>query len=121
MKEFFHGWRRKTGIITLVMACLFATVWVRSLFIEDVVIFLDGFRHHTLISLSGNVYWDSEAESTFDPGRFTWFTYDLRNPTMLASSLESVEEAFRIPYWSITVPLTVLSAYLLLSKPRKQG
>lgn len=35
MGEFFKGWRRKTGVLTLVMACLFAAVWVRSMYQRD--------------------------------------------------------------------------------------
>jgi len=30
MGEFFKGWRRKTGVVTLVMACVFMSAWVRS-------------------------------------------------------------------------------------------
>lgn len=31
MLTFFHGWRRKTGCITLVMACALCPLWFRSL------------------------------------------------------------------------------------------
>jgi len=30
MREFFHGWRRKIGVVTLVMACVLMVGWVRS-------------------------------------------------------------------------------------------
>ena len=32
MGEFFHGWRRKTGCVTLLMALLAMGAWVRGLF-----------------------------------------------------------------------------------------
>jgi hypothetical protein len=35
MREFFRGWKRKTGAVTLVMACLFMASWVRSLSMID--------------------------------------------------------------------------------------
>lgn len=35
MHTFFHGWRRKTGMVTLVMACVFMGAWVRGHFIVD--------------------------------------------------------------------------------------
>ena len=34
MGEFFHGWRRKVGIVTLVIACVFMAGWVRSATVE---------------------------------------------------------------------------------------
>jgi hypothetical protein len=122
MREFFHGWRRKIGCLALVMACIVSVLWVRSLLIEDVVVFFNGFRHQTVDSLNGDVYWDSQIEWTFDPGWFTWFTYDLRDPRLLEASLASWEggESMRIPYWSVAVPLTLLSAYLILWKPRRR-
>ena len=31
MGDFFHGWRRKIGCVTLVMACVFMSGWVSSI------------------------------------------------------------------------------------------
>src|SRR4051812_18429979 len=31
MQEFFRGWRRKLGVVTLVIACILAAGWGRSL------------------------------------------------------------------------------------------
>jgi len=41
MKEFFQGWRRKIGVVTLVMALVFMAGWVRSLVVEDELDFHD--------------------------------------------------------------------------------
>ena len=30
MSDFFRGWRRRAGCVTLVMACVFAAAWLRS-------------------------------------------------------------------------------------------
>ena len=35
MGDFFKGWRRKTGIVALVMACVFMTGWVRTYSVTD--------------------------------------------------------------------------------------
>ena len=35
MREFFRGWRRKVGVLTLVMALGFMAGWVRSSFSRD--------------------------------------------------------------------------------------
>ncbi len=123
MWEFFRGWRRKIGVVTLVIAYMFAAGWVRSLFIEDTLVFTDGSQHQTLSSLYGKVYWDSKIEWTFDPGWFTWFTTDLRVSTLLAASLASWEtgESYCIPYWSIVLPLALLSLWLLLFKSRQSN
>ncbi|MDB5345258.1 MAG: hypothetical protein JWP89_3635 [Schlesneria sp.] len=37
MREFFRGWRRKVGCLTLVLACVLATMWGRSLVYGDSV------------------------------------------------------------------------------------
>jgi len=38
MGEFFYGWKRMVGVLTLVMACVFAAGWVRSLMsIQDLL------------------------------------------------------------------------------------
>jgi hypothetical protein len=35
MHDFFRGWRRKAGVITLVIACAFLVTWLRSLAMQD--------------------------------------------------------------------------------------
>ena len=35
MSETFRGWKRKTGLVTLILACGFAIAWVRSSLVED--------------------------------------------------------------------------------------
>ena len=54
MGDYFRSWRRKIGVVTLGMACVFAGGWVRSFIIADSVIvpyitslhFLDSFGGH---------------------------------------------------------------------------
>src|SRR5882757_1087048 len=35
MREFFHGWRRKAGCVTLVMACMLMIGWMRSRVVHE--------------------------------------------------------------------------------------
>jgi hypothetical protein len=35
MGNLFHGFRRKLGVVTLLLACVFTVGWVRSLIVED--------------------------------------------------------------------------------------
>ena len=35
MGEFFKGWRRKVGVVTLLLACAFTGLWIRSQFNFD--------------------------------------------------------------------------------------
>ena len=39
MREFFRGWKRKTGCVTLIAACLFTIGWVRSGYVTDALHF----------------------------------------------------------------------------------
>ena len=162
MGEFFRGWRRKIGLLTLLMACVFAAGWVRSQYKcdnfvrrnaqwRDCIVSVDGrlMLHRTVplnegpgyIRLFGNEFeWTSRDVSSvagfeldadgkrppfnaFDRldhvlWRLDWagFTFgaSLKKPS-LVRRLDLV----LIPYWSIVVPLTLLSAFLLLWKPRK--
>ena len=41
MGEFCNGWQRKIGVLTLVVACLFAAGWLRSLGEGELISFGD--------------------------------------------------------------------------------
>ena len=42
MVEFFKGWRRKIGCVTLLMALVFMAGWLRNYFIRDSVQYSNG-------------------------------------------------------------------------------
>ena len=92
MSEVFRGWRWKIGVVTLVMACGFMAEWVRSYSGLDLI----AVGPREIKSLDGAVRF-----SFYDPAQYR------------------MTELLAIPYWSIVIPLTALSAFLLLSMPRQ--
>ena len=143
MREFFHGWRRKVGCVTLVMACAFMAGWVGSVQNYYVIECYPG--ESTMIRLNS---WDgnlscvhfifSRAEKftiwppfnastevvesfgneySFD-NQFTKTRWVWRiGHTGIAASFDKESDSITAavtPYWSITIPLTLLSAYLIL-------
>jgi len=152
MGEFFKGWRRKTGCITLAVACAFMAGWVRSqITVDCLILHTNEQTRDFLTSSHSGLSWERDRETLTDatmywegsdwfvfwsiPGkpeieggffqtgtikrRFEWcgfcigeLIYDDRQDSRIELSL------YEVPYWSIVIPLILLSAYLLLSKPR---
>ena len=154
MPPYFHGWRRKIGVLTLGLACVFAVGWVRSrTHLDRVTFFKYGCAIHCLTSDRESIQWFVTTAPENDP-MLSQTLFDLKSyPTseMLVNSLyrpifnqpphlekhwnvgsfDISEALFRVtisgdfniflvntPYWSIVIPLALLSAWLLLSKPR---
>lgn len=137
MREFFHGWQRKVGCVTLVMACVVTGSWVRSFYVLDQVRVSRENQSpiYLLQSVNGSIRWicdeDRGAEIYFwmarprdsspklfadDPEwewKFRWLGFGACNPSR-------IESLWCIPYWSVAVPLTLLSAYLILWNARKR-
>ena len=77
MDDVFHGWRRKTGCVTLVAALIFLSGWVRSLSRFDVINCPLGNDFAIAIAswndvLSIRVGWDNDDPWT----EFCWFESD---------------------------------------------
>jgi len=132
MLTFFHGWRRKMGAATLVMACVFAGGWVRSHSFIDIANFPNGrpvsvvlrsgegelviaIVHEEIIGMKMLSMWMSApADDIAGFGR-------LMQHWTSRSGIEewaTIKLCWVLPYWSIIFPLSLLSAYLLLSKPQ---
>jgi len=144
MSEFFHGWRRKAGCVLLVMALVFMGGWIRSRIIEDRVEYSTREDTTDIWISSDNEFGvirhfvDQEKYSkinpdetiTLGPSYPTWSTAP--SGTAEFSSLNGRRRWLGIGiadmetddgsgymcvtacYWSIALPLTLLSAYLLL-------
>lgn len=142
MKEFFRGWRRRAGCITLMMALTIVAFWMRGQFVGDLVLIPSNTRGLTF----GTGYFGfgvefSEVEVT--PQTFSWRTLpkptfaeiaegDRYNAAVFGPTrywkwafsglqVEKVNDTRRIgiSHWILIVPLTFLSAYLIFSMPRR--
>ena len=138
MGEFFHGWRRKIGVVTLVLACMFTAGWVRSVLISDVV----RIHNHIFGSKRAVLSWvrciDAFTNKSYDYSTSTgeeadtWASIDARwswnwcgvhigdGKNTRSKAYNSIAFAL-IPYWMLVVPLTLTSLWLLLTKPRKSS
>lgn len=126
MGDFFHGWRRKTGCVALVMACLFAGMRMRSYLVYDRGWFPLGARQHALISMRGGISWcawnsnsktvnwsSNEFNRWGGSGTIYWYDQIVRPPYPDFPALGE----WTFDYWWLVLPLTILSAYLILWKP----
>ena len=134
MREFFRGWRRKIGVVTLLMACMFAAGWVGSLIMADDEIrglSFGGephFQYFDLALMRGVIL-------VITPDDHDWkFDFSQIEVVNISKDVLDVHWSWHfcwlgwgknqwhyllaIPFWSIVIPLTLLSVWLLLSKPR---
>jgi hypothetical protein len=142
MREFFQGWRRKVGVVTLLMALVLCGLWVRSLSTIDVLALPASLLNYTFVSgqgsfaATGNFVFNLRQDSREENGRtilrveirqmakqpnrkeFHWWKFNGSEFRLFRSSSESNGVMPMVPYWSLVLPLTLLSAYLILWKPR---
>jgi hypothetical protein len=150
MREFFHGWRRKVGVLTLVMALAFAGAWLRGHRVKDVystrgprtvcdtwssshegiawlrlrlqlpiTISTPGWRTYTVGTTGKSVEGFFRNQKQAVDWRWKWLGFDFGQSQ--ASQPIPLQMTFlTIPYWSLVLPPTLLSAYLILWKPRKR-
>jgi hypothetical protein len=112
MREFFHGWRRKAGSATLVLACLLATAWIRSSFTGDYVTLVIGKTKLAILSQEGTIsvgVFRASGENPQDAPQTGWWTVKLPPTT-----IKFVHYGYGFPYWGLIVPLSLLSAWLLI-------
>lgn len=106
MHTFFHGWRRKAGVVILVMAGPFVAGWV--------------YGRSLAPNTEGGIGVNVEFKPVGIVIECTEFGYASQSPESYTSHLRILAELF-VPYWAIAVPLTLLSAWLILWKPRKRA
>ncbi len=146
MRGSFHGWRRKIGLMTLAMACVLMAGWVRSHSVHDLLSIHSG-RHTTesLSSVKSVLVWQRSqfSDAEYMTTRPEWTTYPFHSETkwfdetgmvwrwqlcgfgfgeLPSDLIEGVQARyFFVPYWSVTVPLTLTSVWLLLLKAGKSN
>lgn len=172
MRAFFHGWRRKVGCVTLVMALVFVAGWIRSFVVDDFIAtpFKFNIGNWSIAGIATEnqslvLYADSLSEPDLEPGlpvtalanadskipdaEFAPQETEPADALSASSESEPVEEwsvvseggsltsfttvitctfpspvpLVRIPFYYVAIPLTLLSAYLILwpgQRPAKQ-
>jgi hypothetical protein len=158
MGTYFKPWRRKIGLVTLILACVFATGWIRGLSRRDkliingesttVVVWLNNQLVSSMSGITAGVYWRDEGVGQPKSTSMNWSSLPILTSEQVNTCL-SQDAAFRnspewaaegnwerkfvgfcffgaknrtlvfAPYWSIVIPLTLLSAWLLLAKTHK--
>ena len=119
MGEFFKGWRRKAGLVMLVLAMFVTFGWMRSYIIGDAIFLRQHRTERVLSSLFGHVYWYKRELSEPIGLSIFWHTAETAYLRELNLNKDQVLPSNAVPYWSLILPLTLLSAWLILAKPRK--
>ena len=153
MGDYFKPRRRKIGVMTLGITCLFALTWVRSQYTVDVFSITHSRWQHYFFSDNFGLWWETDIieqnshKSQRSGGSSNWYFQSstkssihpespdfefAANPDMVLTLFgfhvatlfskneqpEILKSTWIIPYYSIVMPLTLLSAWLLLSRPR---
>lgn len=143
MGSYLRPLRRKLGVVTLLLACVFTAAWVRNRSVRDSVNiptgnssalqFISGDQCVSLVAMwssvpdkkmaSFRIYRHDEDDGigvhagefmlASDPSPFwpRWFRFGVGTRTTTLMT-------FSLPYWTIVIPLTLLSGWLLFSKRR---
>lgn len=141
MHSFFYSWRRKAGVVALLMACGLMGLWARSFVIEDEFWFAENHGSGpqfalVVVSHTGISWWswrsqvrnpshssDWRSFPVNSKNQFDIFKSHKRSISHLRSRVELRE--YHFPLWPIAVlvilPPTLLSCYLVLGKPRKRA
>lgn len=136
MSNYFKPLRRKLGVVTLLMACVFSAAWVRSLTTRDFIFiefeFPFGGRINTYtmsnqmkILLQRNSGWlfdfgQTDSIVRLKPLKNVWFFEVQPIEEEIVDEVVQVSPGYEVGVYfhAIVIPLTLLSAWLLLSKPR---
>lgn len=155
MGDVFKGWRRKIGVVTLVMACVLMAGWARSQRIGECFnVSHAGTRRYDLGSDQNRVFLSLLSAQSGDSirlrnsnGTEVFVPFYMKMSRGLERRLTECKTEWRcqlwgfeiwkvqtpdipqfrnltvmfIPYWSIVLPMTLLSAYLILWKPRSKA
>jgi hypothetical protein len=180
MREFFHSWKRKVGVVMLILTLPFLLGWIRSILLADFIGTWVGDTSYCFVSHDGilsferlkrrqpvdspvrsadgsdgsqlktvittaqpfslsppTLFWGSHRLKWFKErigvrtavADVSWNDFDIDwqasiGPFQVIMANDQTDRAIKIsaPYSSIVIPLTILSAWLLLSKqpPAKQ-
>ena len=133
MGEFFKGWKKKAGLVSLVLALTMTGAWMRSVATEDVFRLSIGKSDQYIESERGGIGWRVDVHQAYRPSfksPFVWLSYAIDRPPppppstltlLLGCGLVISGDSFQllpVPYWLFVIVLTLFSAILIRSKPR---
>lgn len=137
MGEYLHGWRRKLGCVTLVIACLLLGAWVRSASYCDYLRFkVSGETVSVIWSTSHGFAWI--LFNTVNPVPFEYAVVPAKETSLewwmwdwdwrvfgfarghFYSDAEGLVTVLVFPFGPMAGGFTMLSAWLLLSGPRQK-
>ena len=114
MGDFFKGWQRKTGCVALMMACVVAGMWFRSWHIEESAGVFAGGRKYVLYSHDGELGFLFASPTEKAGFQTYWWSRESHHTYRLAWRLQ-------VAYVDVAIPLTLVSACLILWKPRMKA
>jgi hypothetical protein len=154
MRTVFNGWRRKAGVITLVMACGVSALWVRSRVWNDCLSVRRIARNNFSVCTYDRglgLWWDWWNDDEYHAQLDQWFSVPKQaiewktNKTpdgtttpifeplkqkswhgflfyrmTVGEAEESGMQLIVVPYHLPSLTLSLLSAYLILWRPRKR-
>jgi hypothetical protein len=123
MHAYIYGWRRKAGCTTLLLALILSCLWVRSLGYQDGVMIFGVNRCLMITSADSSMSWavSNPDEDGFNSSNVVWISRPITRDNGNDVHATYVVGTPRFVYYSpIVVPLTLLSACLILWKPRKR-
>jgi len=130
MGDYFKPLRRQIGVVTLVAACLFAAGWVRSLRTVDRIDLLEIFMASCVQSKGGRIayYEDCSPRMVIELGGVKpenlirqedlaeYLATHVSGPAIPIDPMSGFRKVWEVPFSTIVIPLTMLSAWLLLRK-----
>ena len=145
MVDFFKPWRRKLGVVVLLMACVLMAGWVRSWRVDNVLmlpaeddngicILINSYEGLLSIQIESiaprRIKWGvprwliiklHRIAPVDDPmiWKFRFCGFAAGYELCAANAQYERVDLWIAPYWSVVLPLAILSAWLLLSKPQK--
>jgi len=118
MGDCFHGWPQKAGVFTLILACVCAMGWLRSQSTLDVIkIPIGGSTYCHCYSGTGECGCSIVSGRGLSLSGLKWDTTRIDD----RFSVTFTDIPIRCPiifYWSVVIPLALVSVLLLLFKPR---
>ena len=125
MRTFFQGWKRKSGVTLLALACLFMLGWLRSLVVSDEFLLHDYFADYSLEHFKfAGLGTEPQAilclVTEFAVAQNPAPAVAMINPGGVVYQISS-KPVFVIPFAAIVFPLIVVSACLILSRHQVEG